>query len=448
MNEEKKTNWAVIVCRTFCGAQGAPGSTHVCGISERNHLERMAKTRRSSRESAAAETEASEPTTKKSRKSAAAKPAPTEEREPEPEIDTESIDAPKPRPEAADEEQEDQKTTEVVPARRRSGKALALDPAYKFVLRFPNSTGIRSLVDIIRGVLGECHFRIGCDDNFKGIRIKSIDKGLVCGILARLECEVMTNGVEDFWVRCAGQASLEKIMRRIDHGSSVEFALPTGSSTIDIKSFLPSKGTRKSFQLSCLERSEQDFSVDQLHFDYTIEMDVSEFRDAIQTAADFDASDIRFRIFKERSKRGAPSKSPQSLKKLYLELSGHGLPTDTFCFLFPSVVASEDLGDDEDVAAAEASRRRSSDVTVFHTCASAAPEDMNIDLSTMDIGFDDVFSVRFLSLLIANVKQSKMTMRMAMDQPLMVRYSLGENSQIDFVVSPNVDDGKANDGGD
>lgn len=302
--------------------------------------------------------------------------------------------------------------------------ALPLDPNFDFILKFTNPAGWKMLIDILSNLLTECQFFVVQNEKFQGIAINTTDFSKASFISARLDCQVATHGPQDFFVRLP---SLMTINKRVTGRECIEMRRARGGDYLDIYVYDPNEqgaSQFRSWSLSCLIRDQEDNVLNDLEFDYTIELKLNEFRETINCAKEFKAKDVCFKIFE-------PVVDPTietTKRDIYFEISAIGEQRDSFTFLFHS-----------EMEEATADSENPDGMIILRTGSGISADPHKIDTKKMQQKFCHFFSAEMLKMFMSSMKRPNMRMHLKKNIPLMLCHNLGSRSFINFVLGEKSD---------
>lgn len=293
----------------------------------------------------------------------------------------------------------------------------------EFKLTFTNPQSLKTLVDIVSNILTECHFQVrpGADDgDFVGIVVDSIDNKMVCMITARLTCQV--EGSEG--VFCVRMSTLNMLLRSVQPHMCMDISRESGNPEIRMCAYETTNDAfRSEFTINTLAREANNATLDDIVYEYTVEIDLVAFRQIVKMARDLKADDIRFVVEEPRKQ--------QSRRHTYLKVI---VKADDATTLSCYHTVTEWEGDDLERGA----QAPATNVTI--RTAEAETDASPVDASEMEVRYSEKFSVEYLSLFLKSMERHHLTIRLSSGKPLILHYPLGnEESHIRFVLAPKVE---------
>lgn len=284
-----------------------------------------------------------------------------------------------------------------------------------FKLTFTNPQSLKTLVDIVSNILSECHFQVctGTDGPFVGILIESIDNKQVCMITARLACQA--EGAED--VFCVKMSTLNTLLRSVQSHCCVDVARADGSPDVSICSYETSPSEcRSRFSLRTLAKEPDRVHLDDIDYEYTVEIDLVALRQYVKMAKDIKADVMEFVVEEPRAQH-------TDARHTYLKLSA-GSDDVQMLQCFHSVTeAAPDEGAPPNVT--------------IRTDACRGGATPGIGGENLRVCYRERFSVDYLGYFMKSMERHHLTMRLSSGKPLILQYPLGnEESYIRFVLAP------------
>lgn len=287
-----------------------------------------------------------------------------------------------------------------------------------FRLTFTNPQGLKQLTEIVGNILTECHFQVhtGKNGGFEGIVVESIDSKMVCMITARLACRA--EGKDG--VFCVKMSTLNTLLRSVQPHYCLDVTRVEGSPEVDIHAYeTSSTACRSRFSMRTLAKEMHDVKLDDIDYEYTVEIDLTTLRQIVKMARDLKASVMRFTVEE-------PVKE-QDARHTYLKVSADGDDADMLhCFHSVTEWEEQDSGNDG-----------GSGNVVIRTADDAEAGTSGGELA---MKYSERFSTDYLSYFLKSMERHPLTMRLSSNKPLILHYPLGSNeSSICFVLAPKAD---------
>ena len=285
-----------------------------------------------------------------------------------------------------------------------------------FKLTFTNPQSLKTLVDIVSNILAECHFQVctGNDGPFVGILIESIDNKQVCMITARLACQA--EGAED--VFCVKMSTLNTLLRSVQPHCCVDVSRADGSPDVSICAYETSPSEcRSRFSLRTLAKEPDSVHLDDIDYEYTVEIDLVALRQYVKMAKDIKAEVMEFVVEEPRAQH-------TEARHTYLKVSA-GADDVQMLHCFHSVTeAAPDEGAPPNVTIRT------------DACRGGATPDVGAS-ENLRVCYRERFSVDYLGYFMKSMERHHLTMRLSSGKPLILQYPLGnEESYIRFVLAP------------
>jgi hypothetical protein len=297
----------------------------------------------------------------------------------------------------------------------RSAVAMPPPSGKDFVITIPYPGAFKNMVEIMAHVLDVCQFSVVCSPKFAGMCVNSYDKANCCMIIGRFACDTKVRGMQNF---CVKMPMFNALLKLVQPRLCLEISRTTGSATISMVAFDPTdKSQYQEFEIPTLDREEDEETLDSFKSDFTIEIELNEFRGLVKTAKDLKAEDLSFQILEEKN-RGP-------LRSSYLVLSIDG---DAKCRkVYHSLT---DWTSDSTTA--------DGDALVIKTAEHSAGDHQRLPaMNKLKICLDEKFSINYLTNFMASMKRPKLTMRLSSSgEPMVLCHTLGSESSVSFVLAP------------
>ena len=280
-----------------------------------------------------------------------------------------------------------------------------------FCLTIENIASFRQLVDVIGGVLKHVEFTLTPHpslDNTVVLSVDSIDPQHVCMVQSRLSCSGVLHGSSVSF--CIDTETLMTCLRNIRRHHTIELSQRRGQTEVCMHSIDGQHNRRDlSFELTTYDDSAETLSLDDLDYEYVINVNMPDMKTMFKMAKDLKCDDIRMEVFVDKNWSAG-----DTLKTMVLQVSSKG--DAAFKRLFVSSVVEEGSNETQ-------SMQDTSDAFV-------SVEDMkmvNSEAYTLD------YMIKFLK----NMDQPMITMKMGTGLPILLHYDLGvDSSFVRFVLAP------------
>lgn len=301
----------------------------------------------------------------------------------------------------------------------RSAVPLPPPSGKDFVITIPYPGAFKNMVEIMAHVLDVCQFSVVCSPTSSGMCVNSYDKANCCMIIGRFACDTKVRGVQHF---CVKMPMFNALLKLVQPRLCLEISRTTGSAMISMVAFDPTdKSQYQEFEIPTLDREVEEDVLASFSSDFTIEIDLNEFRGLVKTAKDLKAEDLSFQILEEKN-RGP-------LRSSYLVLSIDG---DAKCRkVYHSLT---------DWTAADASKTDGGggNSLVIKTAEHSAGDHQRLPaMNKLKVCLDEKFSINYLTNFMASMKRPKLIMRLSSSgEPMVLCHTLGSESIVSFVLAP------------
>ncbi len=294
---------------------------------------------------------------------------------------------------------------------------LPAPPGKDFVVRIPYPQPFKTMIEIMAHVLVDCHFKVEATPTFCGLCVESVDESKVCLINARFACEAaVAGGVPQTF--CVKMAVLNALLKSVAAGVCITLSRNVGEAEVHMTADKPgSQAHYQEFTIRTLDREYEECSVGNLSGNFTIEIDLTEFRGLVKMAKELKADDLTFEIM-EPLKRG-------DVRLSYFIISVKG---DAECRNVYTSATEWKTGDDQSV--------------IIKTVEQGADSCVKMpDPGKMRQCMHEKFSIAYLTNFLASLKQASLTIQLSSEgDPMMMRHPLGGDSHISFVLAPKLKD--------
>ena len=333
---------------------------------------------------------------------------------------------------------------------------------HPFTVRIPSPHCFKTLCGIVGNVLTKTHFQVMKSTAFTGLRIDSTDAGMVCAVKAKFACAVefdddgsgLLDGMEikadqtahghggdngdehtrkkarvsDVAMRalfCIRMKTLSTILKNVSSQHMLVIRRRAGCANLELSAHDPTDQTvSKGFIANTLEEPCTEIGMFNIDSQYTVQIELADFKAVCKTAKDIKASTICLALMQEQETPSNDNKEPRNeTRNLCFEVRAPGEEAELVYRFASSPAQSNDDG--------------------------CAPEPENIMLARTDLQatglknaklvYQEHFSAELLSLFLKSMERQALQMRLATSGPLLLHYSLGgEMSHIHFILAPKV----------
>jgi len=301
---------------------------------------------------------------------------------------------------------------------------LSPPPGMDFVVTIPHPQAFNNLIYIMAHVIQDCHFTVMSTPTFSGLCVNSYDSRACCMVIARFTCDVKmkTSALHYF---CVKMATLKTLLTSVQPRQILEISRAVGEANIRLTAYDSHDMTRyQECELGTLDRDPENDVLDKFDSDYTVEIQLNEFRGLVKMAKDLKADDLTFEIL-EPKERG-------DLRCSYLVLTIDG---EAKC---RNVYTSITEWDTE-------TKTETSSV-VIRTAEQTAGDHKrmpHVDLLTKKL--EERFSITYLTNFMASMKRDMLTIRLSSKgEPMVLYHPLGGDSHVSFVLAPRAKDEHGN----
>lgn len=280
------------------------------------------------------------------------------------------------------------------------------EPQVDFKLTFPQPQTLRSLVEIVKDILPDLSVEVQKLPTFEGINVENIDDKKSCVVQARLHCEVTMNAETSQFTVAVDTLAI--CLRTVASHYVLDFIKYTDSDDVELVSRdAISNNIVNVCRMNTLAKMFTKTTMSTQEYDYTLQLDLSEFRSIVKVSKDLSATTLKFSIFSDTD-------ASRNVKSITFKLKSKGKAEHQH-FFRASVTDDGVYTNDESI-----------------TDASRSPG---------DLVYEEDFSVTYLNTFLKAMERQVVTLRMSQEKPLVVLYPLGaESSYICFVLASKMDD--------
>ena len=295
-----------------------------------------------------------------------------------------------------------------------------------FVITIPYPQPFKNKVDIMSKVIQDCDFSVVATPNFCGLCVDSVDERNCCMIISRFACDTKVRGIHHF---CVKLSVFNTLLKMVAPKRCVEIFRKVGESDVKMVVYDPNdQSSYQEYTIPTLDREPEEDTIGKFNSDYTIEIELNEFRGLVKMAKDLKAEDLTFQILEPRDK-GA-------VRTSYFILSIDG---DAKCRTVYSSVTEWNSGvtaenNDENDQAVE-NQAKSVVIKTADRCVSGHARLPG--MHTLKVCLEERFSILYLTNFLASMKRNMLTIRLSSTgDPMVLFHPLGSESFVSFVLAP------------
>jgi hypothetical protein len=285
-----------------------------------------------------------------------------------------------------------------------------------FVVTIPHPQAFKNLVEIMGHVLQDCHFTIIATPSFCGLCVNSYDDRNCCMIIARFACDTRVHGAAAHHF-CVKMPIINALLKSVAPRQCLEISRSSGQSQVQMVAYDSHDQARyQEFVLDTLDREPEEDVLDKFNSDYTVEIQLNEFRGLVKMAKDLKAEDLTFEILEP--------KETGTLRCSYLVLSIDG---DAKCRnVYTSLT---EWNSSSDPAASS---------VVIRTAEQTAGNHRRMPARALLMScLEERFSINYLTNFMASMKRDMLTIRLSSKgEPMVLFHPLGGDSHVSFVLAP------------
>ena len=283
-------------------------------------------------------------------------------------------------------------------------------PPEAWKLTFHQTNALRTLIDVVSNVINRVNIKVVSKDDFRGIRMESIDSKRVCLIAAQLACKIEGGCGEGEVCFCVDTTTLSTCLRSVSPLYSIDVARAPSSEEVVLRSYeLISNNYTSQFKLPTLAHDNDDVKLHDIDYIYEIEFDLFTLRSIVKNCIALKGENVSIMV-EEPKLHG-------SVRHTRLTVRSEGNAEQTHVFHSATEKVTQDAGEPLVIKA-------TSDTSDSPT------------LSEMEVQYDETFSASYLNSFMKNMEKNSITMRLAPSKPLVLSYPLGiESSSICFVLA-------------
>tara|TARA_Y100000748_G_scaffold289750_1_gene275832 strand:- start:1348 stop:2283 length:936 start_codon:yes stop_codon:yes gene_type:complete len=284
---------------------------------------------------------------------------------------------------------------------------------YDFMCRTAHPSLARTMVDMIGAVMTtSCQFSIQKDEAFTGLVVKNIDASRSCIVHAQLRCEVEFPSHVESAQFAVKVRELAAFLRVIKGHWIMELTRPRNSADVHIISRDQINLTKvNQFSLGTLSDDFDCATMQMLDYEYTVQMNLDEFRSILKLASEVEAEVLTFTVYRHT----------KDARTICFHLSAKGVVSQSHHY-FPS--KADDRG-------------------IFASDTGVMDMDQGPQQQThlWKLVYTDQFSLKWLSKFIKSMERNDFTMRISPGLPLVVLYKLGgDDSHVCYVLAAKTPD--------
>ena len=289
----------------------------------------------------------------------------------------------------------------------------------------------KTFLVIICRVLNQCPFQLFKSGAFTGLRVDSMDSGMVCMIKASYECEIDSNvdlTGESFSVVAT---TFSTLLKDVQTGHILTLTRFADSSDLTVNSY--SRDNENNRSTSTLNIIDEECNADNLRmpditYQYMVEMDLARFKSYCKMAHDIDSSHMEFKI-------DEPIHVPCSGSPAAAAAAAPGFVQD----LFFTIGAASDVATFQKVHYSNAHAHDGAANVQFHI--KSVSEDLCEEETELPLQqkYSEIFSTVYLNSVLKSMDRQTVQLYMSKSLPLVIKYSLGnDQSHIQVILAPRL----------
>ena len=294
-----------------------------------------------------------------------------------------------------------------------------------FRLRFTQMTALKNFFENLSSVFKEVELKVKSDvaqDGFCGIEADSIDAHHVALLKGRMMAEVEMN--VDSASFCIDVQKMNQGLSNAHPHHCLDIYRFQGSTDIEVVIYEPGVSWNTTFfTVKTLAKDNETMEIDDMGYDYYLEVDANEVKNALKLAKLQKAERIQMRICRRKS---------VSYHTMWFMIS-YSTPANDVCGrkLFKSHVRVSDKEGATTVVVVDAGETEVSGEEAPH----ADEED------ELEVLYHATFSAEYLNNFVKAMERNNITMRLANNKPLILDYPLGDShNHLRYVLAPHCED--------
>lgn len=280
----------------------------------------------------------------------------------------------------------------------------------------------KTFLVIICRVLNQCPFQLFKSSAFTGLRVDSMDSGMVCMIKASYECEIESNvdlTGESFSVVAT---TFSTLLKDVQTGHILTLTRFADSSDLTVNSY--SRDNENNRSTSTLNIIDEECHAEHLRmpditYQYMVEMDLARFKSYCKMAHDIDSSHMEFKIDEPIHAGGTTPVPVQDL--------------------FFTIGAASDVATFQKVHYSNAHAHDGAANVQFHI--KSVSEDLCDEETELPLQqkYSEIFSTMYLNSVLKSMDRQTVQLYMSKSLPLVIKYSLGnDQSHIQVILAPRL----------
>lgn len=280
-----------------------------------------------------------------------------------------------------------------------------------FSLVVEQGSSIRTFVDIVSSVLKQVQFTIVKQSDAQErvvLVVDTVDENHVCMVQGRLVCSgrVKEDGNADVGF-CVDAKTFQNVLKSISKHHAVHIERKSGEADITLRTVdQMANKVGMYFKLSTMDTDAESLDMAELEYDHEADVDLVVLRTMFSMAKELGCERVNVAMMMEAGTTG--TNTPR-----HMRISGKGTSAE-FMRMIPRS-GDQEMDDRSTV------------------CMTRAQERMRVVTSAS-------FTLEYLNKVIAKMDQPFLTVRMGDDLPMLMRYNMGEESFVNFVIAPKISD--------
>lgn len=286
-------------------------------------------------------------------------------------------------------------------------------PELEFKCCIGQPATMRTLVDMLLAVVPSCEFKVEKTPEFTGLKIMRIDNTRSCMVSAQLRCDVEMPGGDEEASFAVSLKEMSAFMRVVHSHYIMELNKPRVGDKVKVVSRdSVNESMINSFEMNLLAEDYDKRVIPPKDYDYTLIVDLPDFRTIVKMCKDLGSEQLRFTIFE---------RNDEETRTMVLRLQINGLNNSAANFFFRSVI--NDSGQ-----------------FAVTSCDPCNVEHLD-ESDEWTQKYEADFKQERLSTFIRSMDRAKVTLRVSNNLPLIVIFSLGgDDSYLYYILAPSIND--------
>lgn len=287
------------------------------------------------------------------------------------------------------------------------------------MIRFTHPESLKIFIEMVNGILDDCCFEMVKSEKQNGLSIATMDEKQVCMIAAHISGVVKLKlGADPFFI--VKTATMNTLLRSVPTSAILD--LIRGGDDLKMRAKDSTGSISSEFTLATLAKEGMKNQLAEMVSSHVIQIDLNNLKALVKLGKDLKSPYIEI-ILQEPLKEKSPK-----LKNTYVWINGKGDATFKRCF-HSQTETQQDTKENETIDSS-----KSSLVVIKSSPVRMNKKDLSVhELSTV---YKEKFSTDYLSMFLRGMDQKSICLQVKSGQPLILKYPLGSDSDIQFVLAP------------